>query len=52
MLEFEDVKKCQDAGALNHFIRQYLDERDLQGEERRATYWALFYAWKEGFSGG
>ncbi|MEM3577405.1 MAG: hypothetical protein QXX51_03005 [Candidatus Bathyarchaeia archaeon] len=47
MLEFEDVKKCKNIEEFSKFVQQYLDERKLQGEERRKTYWALFYAWKE-----
>jgi hypothetical protein len=47
MLEFDGVKKCQNIQELNEFIRKYLEERDLRGEERRSTYWALFYAWRD-----
>ena len=46
MLKFEDVLKCVDVAHLHWFIDTYLDERRLEGEERRKTYWALFYAWK------
>jgi hypothetical protein len=50
MLKFDDVKNCKDIAELNEFIGRYLDERDLQGEERKSAYWALFYAWKESIS--
>jgi hypothetical protein len=49
-LTFEDVRNCKDIEELNDFIRKYLEERGLQGEERRRTYWALIYAWKEASS--
>jgi len=32
---------------LNEFISKFLNEHKLEGEERRKTYWALFYKWKE-----
>ena len=47
-LRFEDVEKCKDVADLNLFIREYLDERSLEGEDRRSTYWALFYKWRDG----
>jgi hypothetical protein len=47
MLEFEDVKNCKTIEELNEFIQKYLDERDLRGEQRKKTYWALFYTWRE-----
>lgn len=47
MAEFEDVKKCKSMEELNDFIQKYLDGHNLKGENRRKTYWALFYAWKE-----
>lgn len=47
MLNFDDVKNCKTTEILNEFIRQYLNERNLKGEQRKKTYWALFYAWKE-----
>jgi hypothetical protein len=47
MLEFDDVKKCKTIEELNEFIQKYLDENELEGEERKQTYWALFYRWKE-----
>ena len=46
-MEFDDVKNCKTIEELNDFIQKYLYERDLQGEERRKTYWALFYSWKK-----
>jgi hypothetical protein len=46
-LAFEDVTKCKDVAEVNSFIREYLDERELEGEERRRMYWALFYKLKE-----
>ena len=49
-MEFEDVKKCKTIEELNKFTQKYLDEKGLQGEERRSTYWALFYTWKESTS--
>jgi hypothetical protein len=49
-LKFEDVKGCKTVEQLYEFITQYLDEGQLQGQERRKTYWALFYAWKENTS--
>jgi hypothetical protein len=49
-LRFEDVKDCKTVEQLYEFIDKYLDERQLKGEERRKTYWALFYAWKEDIS--
>lgn len=52
MLNFDDVKKCRGIEELNKFIRQYLEERGLEGEEKRSTYWALFYAWKEDLGEG
>lgn len=47
-IEFDDVVKCPDVQALNLFMSKFLDERKLEGEERRKMYWALFYKWKEG----
>ena len=38
-LKFEDVKSCKTIEELNDFIRKYLEERQLKGEERRKTYW-------------
>jgi hypothetical protein len=49
-LTFEDVRNCKDIATLNQFIRKYLEERGLQGEEKRKTYWALIYAWGEASS--
>jgi hypothetical protein len=46
-LNFDDVVYCRDIKRLNEFIEQYLSERGLVDEERRRTYWALFYRWKE-----
>lgn len=46
-MEFDDVVKCPDIQALNQFISKFLDERKLEGEERRKMYWVLFYKWKE-----
>jgi hypothetical protein len=45
MLEFDDVISCKDVAEFNDFVSRYLEERKLQGEERRKTYWALFYRW-------
>lgn len=50
MLEFEDVKNCKTIEELNEFVRKYLNERELDGEEREKHYWALFYTWKESSS--
>lgn len=47
MKEFNDVEKCKDAAELNTFVDEYLAERNLAGEEKRKTAWALFYRWKE-----
>lgn len=44
----EEVSKCKNISEVNSFIQRYLEERHLEGEERRKTYWVLFYAWKEG----
>lgn len=49
MKDFEEVANCKTIEELNQFIQEYLDERDLKGEARRKTYWALFYRWKELF---
>lgn len=46
-LDFNDVVKCRDIAEFNEFVTFYLDERNLEGEERKKTYWALFYKWKE-----
>lgn len=46
-LNFEDVVHCRDIESFNAFVEQYLSERHLVGENRKRTYWALFYAWKE-----
>ena len=46
-LDFEDIAKCKDIADFNDFVKCYLDERNLEGEERRKIYWALFYKWKE-----
>lgn len=45
-LKFEDVVHCRDVESFNAFVGQFLSERGLVGENRRCTYWALFYAWK------
>jgi hypothetical protein len=45
-LKFEDVVNCRDAESFNAFVEQFLSERGLVGEDRKRTYWALFYAWK------
>lgn len=47
LLKFEDVLDCVDVAHLNWFAEQYLEERKLEGEAKRKTYWALFYAWKK-----
>jgi hypothetical protein len=49
-LKFEDVVHCRDVESFNAFVEQFLSERGLVGESRRRTYWALFYAWKNGIS--
>ena len=46
-MEFEEVKNCKTIEELNEFIQKYLEEKQLQGEEKRKTYWALFYTWRE-----
>jgi len=46
-LNFDDVAKCKDTAEFNKFVKSYLDERNLEGEERKKTHWALFYKWKE-----
>jgi hypothetical protein len=43
---FEAVRDCKDIESFNEFARRYLDDRHLWGEDRRRSYWALFYAWK------
>ena len=45
-LKFDDVIHCCDVESFNAFVEQFLSERGLVGENRRRTYWALFYAWK------
>jgi hypothetical protein len=45
-LNFDDAVNCRSVESFNAFAEQYLSERGLVGEERRRTYWALFYAWK------
>ena len=45
-LKFDDVIRCRDVESFNAFVEQFLSERGLVGENRRRTYWALFYAWK------
>jgi hypothetical protein len=45
-LKFEDVVHCRDVESFNAFVQQFLSERGLVGENRKRTYWALFYAWK------
>jgi hypothetical protein len=47
-LNFEDVVHCRDIESFNAFVEQFLSERALDGESRKRTYWALFYAWKKG----
>jgi hypothetical protein len=47
-LTFEDVVHCRDVESFNAFVDQFLSERGLVGESRMRTYWALFYAWKDG----
>lgn len=47
-LKFEGVVHCRDVESFNAFVRQYLSERGLVGNSRTRTYWALFYAWKDG----
>ena len=47
MLKFEYVINCKTTEELNKFIQEYLDQEELEGEQRRKTYWALFYTWKE-----
>jgi hypothetical protein len=53
MLKFEDVVNCRTVEEFNSFVGRYLAEKGLESptEERRKTYWALFYRWKEGFIG-
>jgi hypothetical protein len=51
-LKFDDVTDCRDAESFNAFVQQYLSEQGLVGEKRRRTYWALFYAWKNGIRSG
>jgi len=51
-LRFEDVVHCPDVESLNAFTSQFLSERGLVGESRKRTYWALFYAWKDGIRSG
>lgn len=46
-LNFDDVAHCRDVEQFYAFLDQYASERDLVGERRTHTYWALFYAcWK------
>jgi len=45
-LEFEDVVRCKNVAEFNEFAHQYLEQKGLKGEEKRRTYWALFYKWK------
>jgi len=49
-LNFDDVVNCRDVESFNAFVEQFLSERRLVGESRKNTYWALFYAWKNGLS--
>jgi hypothetical protein len=51
-LKFDDVIHCRDVRSFNAFVDQYLSERGLIGERRERTYWALFYAWKNGICSG
>jgi hypothetical protein len=51
-LRFEDVVRCRDVESFNAFVGQFLSERGLVGESRTRTYWALFYAWKDGIRSG
>jgi len=48
-LNFDDVAHCRSIESFNAFVEQFLSERGLVGEDRRRTYWALFYRWKEFF---
>lgn len=34
------------------FVTQYLDERHLEGADRKRMMWALFYRWRERFESG
>lgn len=47
-LKFEDVVHCRDVESFHVFVQQFLSERGIVGESRTRTYWALFYAWKNG----
>lgn len=51
-LVFEDVKKCKDVAEFNLFCRRYFEERGLIADghhvQTSKTYWALFYAWRDG----
>ena len=51
-LKFDDVAHCRSVESFNAFVEQYLSERGLLGESQRRTYWALFYAWKNGICSG
>ena len=51
-LNFEDVVHCRDIESFNAFVEQFLSERGLVDESRTRTYWALFYAWKNGIFSG
>jgi len=48
-LEFDEVvTESFDVESFHQNVRKYFEERpELSKEERRAHYWALFYAWKE-----
>ena len=46
-MKFQDVRNCKTTEEFNEFVRKYIDEWNLEGEEKRKTYWALFYEWKE-----
>jgi hypothetical protein len=51
-LKFGDVVNCRDVASFNAFVEQYVSERGLVGESQTRTYWALFYAWKNGICSG
>ena len=51
-LNFDDVAHCRSVESFNAFVEQFLSERGLIDESRTRTYWALFYAWKNGICFG
>jgi len=45
--DFDDVVNCKNVEEFNQFVQEYLSERNLEGEDKKKTYWALFHRWKE-----